>query len=43
MAVLGCLSLLVYIALTRKTRPNGAADVPDRMAGLDEVRAPAAR
>ncbi len=43
MAVLGCLSLLVYIALTRKTRPNGAAGVPDRMAGLDEVRAPAAR
>lgn len=43
MAVLGCLSLLVYIALTHKTRPNGAADVPDRMAGLDEVRAPAAR
>jgi len=43
MAVLGCLSLLVYIALTRNTRPNGAAGVPDRMAGLDEVRAPAAR
>jgi len=43
MAVLGCLSLLVYIALTRKTRPNGPAGVPDRMAGLDEVRAPAAR
>lgn len=43
MAVLGCLSLLVYIALTRKARPNGAAGVPDRLAGLDEVRAAAAR
>ena len=43
MTVLGCLSLLVYIALTRKTRPNGPAGVPDRMGGLDEVRAPAAR
>ena len=43
MAVLGCLSLLVYVALTRKTRPNGPVGVPDRVDGLDEARAPAVR
>ena len=43
MAVLGCLSLLVYIALTRKTRPSGPAGVPDRRTGRDGMRAPAAR
>jgi DHA1 family bicyclomycin/chloramphenicol resistance-like MFS transporter len=39
MAVLGCLSLLAYLTLTRTTHPRHPTRTPDR---LDQIRAPAA-